>query len=49
MARCRSDLEHLSPARYAHINPYGKYHFNMEEDLNRTTLRPLRSPEAVSD
>ncbi len=44
-----SDLEHLSPARYEHINPYGKYRFNLEEELNRTTLRPLRSPEAVSD
>ena len=46
------DLEHLSPARYEHINPYGKYRFNMEEELNRTTLRPLRLPQAdgaVSD
>jgi TnpA family transposase len=44
-----SDLEHLSPARYEHINPYGKYRFNMEEELNRTALRPLRSTKAVSD
>jgi rRNA maturation protein Nop10 len=21
------DVAHLSPARYAHINPYGKYRF----------------------
>ncbi len=43
------DLEHLSPARYEHINAYGKYRFNIEEELNRRALRPLRSPEAVSD
>ena len=36
------DLKHLSPARYEHINPYGKYEFNVEEELNRKSLRPLR-------
>ncbi len=36
------DLVHLSPARYEHINPYGKYRFEMDEVLGRKTLRPLR-------
>lgn len=36
------DLNFISPARYAHINPYGRYYFNVEENLNRTGLRPLR-------
>ncbi len=22
------DLAHLSPIRYAHVNPYGRYHFD---------------------
>lgn len=38
-----ADLAHLSPARYEHINPYGKYRFNLEEG-NRPQLRPLRQP-----
>ena len=36
------DLKHLSPARHEHINPYGKYEFNVEEELNRKCLRALR-------
>lgn len=36
------DIGHLSPARYEHTNPYGKYHFDIEEGLNRQGLRPLR-------
>ena len=39
------DLAHLSPARYEHINPYGKYRFEVEEGLSRTRLRPLRPPD----
>jgi TnpA family transposase len=38
------DLVHLSPARYEHINPYGKYRFELEAEWSRTTLRPLRHP-----
>jgi len=38
----KDDLKHLSPARYKHINPYVKYEFNVEEELNRKGLRPLR-------
>jgi Tn3 transposase DDE domain len=38
-----SDLAHVWPTRYAHINMYGKYHFNVEEAQGRQGLRPLRS------
>jgi len=35
------DVVHLSPARFEHINPYGKYHFALDEE--RQGLRPLRA------
>jgi TnpA family transposase len=38
------DIARLSPARYEHINPYGKYRFEVEEGLSRSCLRPLRQP-----
>jgi TnpA family transposase len=38
------DVARLSPARYEHINPYGKYRFEVEEGLSRSRLRPLRQP-----
>src|SRR4051794_30948416 len=38
------DIARLSPARYEHINPYGKYRFEVEAGLSRTRLRPLRPP-----
>jgi TnpA family transposase len=38
-----SDLAHLSPCRYEHINPYGKYAFEVDADLRGARLRPLRS------
>ena len=38
-----ADLAHLSPCRYEHINPYGKYAFEVSEDLGGAALRPLRS------
>jgi hypothetical protein len=37
-------IARLSPARYEHINPYGKYRFEVEEGLSRSRLRPLRQP-----
>ena len=37
-----SDLAYL--CRYEHINPYGKYRFEVEEGLSRFRLRPLRQP-----
>jgi hypothetical protein len=39
-----SDLAHVWPTRYAHINIYGKYHFNVEVGWRRQGLRPLRQP-----
>jgi TnpA family transposase len=38
-----ADLVHLSPARYAHINPYGKFRFELGANLTSDGLRPLRS------
>jgi len=35
-------LEHLSPARFDHVNRYGRYRFDVEEESERTGLRPLR-------
>jgi TnpA family transposase len=39
-----TDIAHLSPARYEHINPYGKYQFDVALNLSRQQLRPLRPP-----
>lgn len=36
------DLKYLSPSRYEHINPYGRYNFDIEKELSRKCLRPLR-------
>ncbi len=38
------DLRHLGPARHEHINPYGHYTFNVQQELQRKGLRPLRQP-----
>ena len=38
------DLKHLAPARHEHINPYGHYTFNIQQELHRKGLRPLRNP-----
>ncbi len=40
----KEDIAQLSPARYEHINPYGKYRFEVEEGRSRFYLRPLRRP-----
>ncbi len=42
-----SDLVHLSPALYAHINRYGKYHFEAEATLDQQPRRPLRQPSVL--
>lgn len=34
------DLVHLSPTRYGHINPYGRYHFDLEAGADATSLLP---------
>ena len=31
------------PSLHGHFNPYGKYRFDLDEDLHGATLRPLRS------
>lgn len=36
------DIAHLSPARFDHINPYGKYRFDVAKNQDRQGLRPLR-------
>jgi TnpA family transposase len=36
-------LVHLSAARYQHINPYGKFVFEISVDLTSSGLRPLHS------
>jgi hypothetical protein len=41
------DLAHVWPTRDAHINVYGKYHFNVEEVWGRHELRPLRQSGTV--
>jgi hypothetical protein len=38
------DLVHLAPTLRAHINPYGKYSFDVEAGLARAGLRSLRDP-----
>jgi TnpA family transposase len=37
------DLAHLSPARFEHLNPYGKYAFPIDKTAERQGLRPLRA------
>ena len=36
------ELGHLSPARFAHIYRYGRYHFDLDAARSRPGLRPLR-------
>lgn len=33
------DLAHLSPTRYAHVNPYGRYRFDLEAGPGDADLR----------
>src|SRR5262245_21831711 len=37
------DVTHLSPARFEHINPFGKYSFPIEQARRRVGLRTLRA------
>jgi SAM-dependent methyltransferase len=39
---------HLSPTLHEHINPYGKYRFDVDGGLRRSGLRPLRQPDEWS-
>jgi hypothetical protein len=36
-------LAHLSPARFEHVNPYGKSVFPINQALQRHELRPLHA------
>jgi TnpA family transposase len=36
------DLAHLSPARYDHINPYGRYQFLVDRWAGKKPLRPIK-------
>ena len=38
------DIAHLSPARHEHINPYGKYYFDVDKKFDKKILRVLRQP-----
>jgi hypothetical protein len=39
-----TDLVHLSPVRFKHINRYGKFRFDLgDNELASSGLRPLRS------
>ena len=37
-----ADIALLSPARSAHLNPYGKFYFDVEWEFRRKGFRPLR-------
>lgn len=39
----KEHLQYLSPARFKHINRYGRYHFDVERETSRSGLRPLRT------
>jgi TnpA family transposase len=39
-----SDLPHISPCRFEHINKHGKLTFNVNTTWRRDFLRPLRDP-----
>lgn len=41
------DLKHLSPARFEHINVFGKYNFPVSLETSRVGLRPLRTPSVL--
>ena len=38
-----ADFNHLSSVRFQHINRYGKFRFDLSDDLAPSGLRPLRS------
>jgi hypothetical protein len=43
-----SELAHIWPTRYEHINVYGRYYFNIEEAQRREGLRPLRQSGQIT-
>jgi hypothetical protein len=38
-----SEFVHLSPIRFRHINRYGRFCFDIGDDVTPSGLRPLRS------
>jgi hypothetical protein len=38
-----ADLASLSPARFEHLNPFGKYYFPIDQARRREGLRTLRT------
>jgi len=38
-----ADFVHLLSVQFKHINRYGKFRFDLGDDLDSTSLRPLRS------
>jgi len=36
-------LQHISPARFDLINPYGKFKFDMRNKLNGNSIKSIRS------
>ena len=43
-----SELVHLSPIRFQHINRYGRFRFDIGDDVASSGLRPLRSNEGLA-
>lgn len=39
-----SDLQHISPCRFEHVNKHGKIAFNVDTTWQRDFLRPLHNP-----
>lgn len=42
------ELAHISPCRFRHANPFGKYDFSLDTELSIEHLRPLRHPKGFS-
>ncbi len=42
------ELARISPCRFQHINPFGKYEFAFDGEFSLEQLRPLRKPERLS-
>lgn len=42
------ELARISPCRFQHINPFGKFEFTFDSELSLEQLRPLRKPKGLS-
>ena len=43
------DIERLSPLRHEHINLLGRYHFTLDESIQKGEMRTLRDPRQSED